>query len=466
MATIEKSGLLKYKDKAGNLYIMRPVTNTDNVDGLDTLLAEKETSGAAADALTSAKKYTDQKIAAIPTPDVSGQIKEGQKLDTPVVATSSDGVAYVATVPGVDALTAGYSFIMIPNTGSTSTNTTLNVNGLGAKALRVRVSGYSGTTSSPLTSNWLAQNKPIRVTYDGLWWIAEVVLPSAQQLYGNVKAEEVTYINTNSGLSAAQVQAAIDELAGGALKTRVLTTAEYNAVTDKDEKTLYILSDDASEENVAAHIQNKSNPHGVTAKQVGAIAEPSNGTTGQVLTKGTNGAKWADPAKTVSPSTTTPKAPGTATAGSEETYARGDHVHPKQSVSKSDVGLGNVANERQYSSANPPPYPVTSVNGKTGAVTVETSSGTTYNTTLTTSGWSASGSYQKQTVTVTGLKANYPVAPVVDAQLTGTDADGDTAVLTGFSAINLIQTAANQLIAYCIGDAPTVNIPLIINTWG
>lgn len=137
-----------------------------------------------------------------------------------------------------------------------------------------------------------------------------------------------------------------------------------------------------------------------------------------------------------------------------------------QSVSKSDVGLSNVANERQYSSANPPPYPVTSVNGKTGAVTVETSSGTTYNATLSSSGWTTSGSYKKQTVTVTGLKANYPVAPVVDAQLTGTDADGDTAVLTGFSAINLIQTAANQLIAYCIGDAPTVNIPLIINTWG
>ena len=41
-----------------------------------------------------------------------------------------------------------------------------------------------------------------------------------------------------------------------------------------------------------------------------------------------------------------------------------------QSVSKSDVGLGNVANERQYSSENPPPYPVTSVNGETGAVVV------------------------------------------------------------------------------------------------
>ena len=36
----------------------------------------------------------------------------------------------------------------------------------------------------------------------------------------------------------------------------------------------------------------------------------------------------------------------------------------------SDVGLGNVANERQYSSQNPPPYPVTRVDGKTGAVSV------------------------------------------------------------------------------------------------
>ena len=43
-------------------------------------------------------------------------------------------------------------------------------------------------------------------------------------------------------------------------------------------------------------------------------------------------------------STTEPKAPGTANAGVENAYARGDHVHPKQSVSKSDVGLGSVDN--------------------------------------------------------------------------------------------------------------------------
>ena len=35
------------------------------------------------------------------------------------------------------------------------------------------------------------------------------------------------------------------------------------------------------------------------------------------------------------------------------------------------VGLGNVDNVKQYSVSNPPPYPVTSVNGKTGNVTID-----------------------------------------------------------------------------------------------
>lgn len=39
-------------------------------------------------------------------------------------------------------------------------------------------------------------------------------------------------------------------------------------------------------------------------------------------------------------------------------------------VTKDQVGLGSVANVLQYSADNPPPYPVTSVNGKTGAVTL------------------------------------------------------------------------------------------------
>lgn len=42
----------------------------------------------------------------------------------------------------------------------------------------------------------------------------------------------------------------------------------------------------------------------------------------------------------------------------------------KPSYSKADVGLGNVENVKQYSASNPPPYPVTSVNGQTGEVTL------------------------------------------------------------------------------------------------
>ena len=39
-------------------------------------------------------------------------------------------------------------------------------------------------------------------------------------------------------------------------------------------------------------------------------------------------------------------------------------------LGKSDIGLGNVDKVRQYSATNPPPYPVTSVNGRTGIVTI------------------------------------------------------------------------------------------------
>lgn len=42
----------------------------------------------------------------------------------------------------------------------------------------------------------------------------------------------------------------------------------------------------------------------------------------------------------------------------------------KARLSKSDIGLDNVANVLQYSASNPPPYPVTSVNGQIGAVSI------------------------------------------------------------------------------------------------
>lgn len=58
---------------------------------------------------------------------------------------------------------------------------------------------------------------------------------------------------------------------------------------------------------------------------------------------------------------TDPTVPSWAKASSKPTYT------------KSEVGLGNVDNVKQYSASNPPPYPVTSINGKTGAVQITAS---------------------------------------------------------------------------------------------
>lgn len=53
------------------------------------------------------------------------------------VASSSDGVAYTSTVPGISELSAGASFIMVPDKTSASKEPTLDVNGLGEKKFDV-----------------------------------------------------------------------------------------------------------------------------------------------------------------------------------------------------------------------------------------------------------------------------------------------------------------------------------------
>ena len=45
----------------------------------------------------------------------------------------------------------------------------------------------------------------------------------------------------------------------------------------------------------------------------------------------------------------------------------------KPSYTKGEVGLGSVDNVKQYSASNPPPYPVTSVNGGTGDIVIDMS---------------------------------------------------------------------------------------------
>ena len=90
-----------------------------------------------------------------------------------------------------------------------------------------------------------------------------------------------------------------------------------------------------------------------------------------------------------------------------------------------------------------------------------------YTGTLLSTGWAAdSYGYQAQTIYISGLKASYDVDPQWDVVLSGTDPDGDAALLEGFALIHNYKTGANSLTAQCIGDAPTVNIPVKVVVFG
>lgn len=467
MATFEDSGILKYKDKAGNLHIMKPRTTSDNVEGLAQLLAEKENSGAAATALENAKAYTDQKIEGIPTPDVSAQITAHNE--------SQDAHPYIRG--------------LIP----TKTSQIENDSGY-----LTQHQDISGKLDKPANNATATAGQLLTKTANGQEWqdrekdvfIVNMTLNDAGNISSDKTFDEVcaayntgktviadlysSQINTHYILPSVTLK--IDEgilfsaINGSNSMAILMTPTDITpqdiVIQDQIIATGLLKGDGNGNISAAVAGTDYVAPNGdgsnVTAAFTAASTRANIATGEKLSVLFGKIAKWFTDLGSLAFKSTVAKSD--LASDVQTSLNRADNA--LQYVSKSDVGLGNVANERQYSSENPPPYPVTSVNGKTGAVTVEASSGTTYNATLTTSGWSASGSYQKQTVTVTGLKANYPVAPVVDAQLTGTDAEGDAAVLEGFALVNIIQTAANQLVAYCIGNAPSVNVPLIINTWG
>ena len=145
MAVIENDVLMKFKDSSGNINLLYPITRAEDVDGLQEAIRNQG------------------------------------------VVTEGTGAVYTATVEGITSLSAGVSFVMIPHTVSTSSSPKLNVNNLGEKIIRRRVSGSTTTTYSAKTSDdWLAAGKPIRVMYDGTQWIADMPVPYAGDFMGTL----------------------------------------------------------------------------------------------------------------------------------------------------------------------------------------------------------------------------------------------------------------------------------------
>lgn len=121
-------------------------------------------------------------------------------FDAPIT-TAGTGSAYTATVGHILSLTAGVSFVMNPHATATTTSPTLNVNSLGAKTIKRRLSNGTATTAELYAASNIYLNKPVRVTYNGTYWILEdLVKPVAADLYGTISDSQLA-----TGISGSKI---------------------------------------------------------------------------------------------------------------------------------------------------------------------------------------------------------------------------------------------------------------------
>ena len=112
-----------------------------------------------------------------------------------VDAVSSDGASYTATVEDLKELYNGFEITIIPNIASTTTAPTLNVNGLGAKPIRLSLSLNNTMLVQPKENGYYAAGRPIKLMFDskhittGAWRVSNKQRPSATDLYGTIPIE-------------------------------------------------------------------------------------------------------------------------------------------------------------------------------------------------------------------------------------------------------------------------------------
>ena len=169
-----------------------------------------------------------------------------------VVTTAGTGSAYTATVSGIDSFTTGASFIMIPNVVSTSVSPTLNVNNLGAKTIRRPISTNTTTTVAASDASWLAAGKPIMVTYNGTYWVADLTRPYATDLYGTVPvtnggtgATDAATARENLGAAAKDHTQAASTVSSGTFAGQVVANANaVQTLTTKQVRNIYAGTED------------------------------------------------------------------------------------------------------------------------------------------------------------------------------------------------------------------------------
>lgn len=320
-------------------------------------------------------KYVDDKIAEIPTPDVSG------KLDKPANnTTATAGQLLTKTADGQEWQDREKDVLNVTLTGDDLVNP------------------YVSNPSPDEILTAVQAGKVIELSYNKQTYFCNYILV-------NEETGEATLRFLYSGIS------------------NNLFTIQERTLYRKSQNSKWIW--DYSFKDTSGYLGFNGDGSNVTAAFTAASTRTNIATGEKLSVLFGKIAKWFADLGNLAFKSTVAK----SDLASDVQTSLGKADSALQSVSKSDVGLGNVANERQYSSANPPPYPVTSVNGKTGAVQVNVptvpattslikgngsgglaaaTAGTDYalrpttrKVTLTASGWNSST--KQQTVTCSGV---------------------------------------------------------------
>ena len=202
MAVYEQNVLLTNKDADGNKSLLFPITLLDNVDGAEDLLHYDK-----------AQELTETQQTQVRDNIGAAAAYHEHPVLTSAVTATGDGEAYTATIDGVTALTKGMMITIIPDKTSAATIPSLNVNGLGAKNIKQRLSLNTSLTVGAETDAWMIANKPLPLLFDGTQWVTITGRPAATTLYGTTAIE-------NGGTGASTAEEARENL-GAARKATV-----------------------------------------------------------------------------------------------------------------------------------------------------------------------------------------------------------------------------------------------------
>lgn len=168
--------------------------------------------------------------------DFNAHVDDTSLHNYAAVASSSDGVAYTATIEGITELREGLIVIMVPQRDSNSQTPTLNINGLGAKGIRRPGSANSTAAYGGIEANWLRANYAVMLLYSGGNWICQgMTKVRGDDLYGHVPISSGGTGATTAPQALANLGAvskAGDKLTGDLTIEKALPTLVLQSIAD------------------------------------------------------------------------------------------------------------------------------------------------------------------------------------------------------------------------------------------